>query len=205
MKVLTGLNPYGLWYHLGLHAAGTPRANPRPAGLRGYIALATELGARSIELWDGWLLSMPDEALDALRLELGGRGMVPIVSSGLAQAQMERLLEIVAARPHTATLRFTVLGYSAEKILTRWLYAGASLFTDTRARTAWNKHVGRAQALIEDFRNTPDGCVGLVRQCAHARCSRFFLQRGGRPAAFCPPPRRCRQAHHERRRARTNR
>lgn len=94
MKILTGLNPYGLSYHLGLHASGTPRANPMPAGLRGYIALATEFNARSIELWDGWLLSMPDRALEGLRQELGHLGVVPIISSGLAQAQMERLLEI---------------------------------------------------------------------------------------------------------------
>lgn len=97
MKILAGLNPYGLWYHLGLHASGTPRANPRPAGLRGYIALATEFEAQSIELWDGWLLSLSGGDLEALRLELADLGMVPIVSSGLAQAQMEKLFEIAAA------------------------------------------------------------------------------------------------------------
>ena len=42
-----GLNPYGLTYHLGLQGRGTPRANPQPAGLEGFIALATELGAQS--------------------------------------------------------------------------------------------------------------------------------------------------------------
>lgn len=97
MKLLTGLNPYGLSYHLGLHARGTPRANPRPAGRRGYIALATEFGAKSIELWDGWLLPMSAAELADLRDELGGLGMVPIVSSGLEHAQMERLLEIADA------------------------------------------------------------------------------------------------------------
>ena len=43
MKLRTGLNPYGLSYHLGLHARGTPRANPKAVGLEGFIALATEL------------------------------------------------------------------------------------------------------------------------------------------------------------------
>ncbi len=94
MKLLTGLNPYGLTYHLGLQARGTPRANPRPVGLRGYIALATEFGAKAIELWDGWLLPMNAAELSALREELETLGMVPIVSSGLEQARMERLLEI---------------------------------------------------------------------------------------------------------------
>ena len=35
-----GLNPYGLTYHLGLQGRGTPRANPKAAGLEGFIALA---------------------------------------------------------------------------------------------------------------------------------------------------------------------
>ena len=80
MKLLTGLNPYGLSYHLGMHARGTPRANPKPAGLGEYIALARELGARSIELWDGALLPMSATDLTALRDELRSLGMVPIVS-----------------------------------------------------------------------------------------------------------------------------
>lgn len=94
MKLITGLNPYGLSYHLGIHGRGTPRENPRPAGLRGYIALATELGARSLELWDGWLLPMSEGELAALRDELKRLGMVPIVSSGLEHGPIERLIEI---------------------------------------------------------------------------------------------------------------
>ena len=94
MNLLTGLNPYGISYHLGLHARGTPRANPNPAGLRGYIALATEFGAKSIELWDGALTAMSDTELVALRDELKGLGMVPIVSSGLERGPIERLIEI---------------------------------------------------------------------------------------------------------------
>ena len=94
MKVLIGLNPYGISYHLGLHASGTPRANPRPAGLRGFIRLATEFGARSIELWDGWLLPLSGDELVALRDELKGLGMLPVVSTGLQQAQIEPLVEI---------------------------------------------------------------------------------------------------------------
>lgn len=94
MKLLTGLNPYGISYHLGLHASGTARANPNPVGLRGFIELATELGARSIELWDGWLLSLSGDDLAALRDRLGSLGMVPVVSTGLQQAQTARLVEI---------------------------------------------------------------------------------------------------------------
>lgn len=78
-----GLNPYGLTYHLGLQARGTPRANPRPAGLEGFIALAIELGARVLEIWVPWLTELSDDAVIALRERLAGLGITPIVSGGL--------------------------------------------------------------------------------------------------------------------------
>ena len=78
-----GLNPYGLTYHLGLQGRGTPRANPRPAGLDGFIALATELGARVLEIWVPWLSELSDDAVIALRERLAGLGIAPIVSGGL--------------------------------------------------------------------------------------------------------------------------
>ncbi|TSE10888.1 sugar phosphate isomerase/epimerase [Mesorhizobium intechi] len=78
-----GLNPYGLTYHLGLQARGTPRANPEPAGLEGFIALATELGARVLEIWVPWLAELSDDAVIALRDRLAGLGITPIVSGGL--------------------------------------------------------------------------------------------------------------------------
>ena len=82
----TGLNPYGLTYHLGIQALGTPRANPTPAGLEGYIALATELGARTLEIWEGWTRELSDDDLRALGDRLRGLGMEPVGSSGLHHA-----------------------------------------------------------------------------------------------------------------------
>jgi sugar phosphate isomerase/epimerase len=79
----TGLNPYGLTYHLGIQAIGTPRANPNPAGLEGYIALATELGARTLEVWEGWTRELADADLQALGERLRGLGIEPVGSSGL--------------------------------------------------------------------------------------------------------------------------
>ena len=61
-----GLNPYGLSYTVGLQAAGTPRANPHPIGLSGFVALVRELGLRCIELDHRWLTPMPDAALAEL-------------------------------------------------------------------------------------------------------------------------------------------
>ena len=53
-----GLNPYGLTYHLGLQGAGGPRADPKGAGLEGFIAIASELGAKVLEIYDPWLRAL---------------------------------------------------------------------------------------------------------------------------------------------------
>lgn len=87
-----GLNPYGLAYHLGLQGAGGLRANPRGAGLEGFIAIAVELGARTIEIFDPWLRALGDDDLGALRDRLRKHGMTPVVSSGLMMGPFESAL-----------------------------------------------------------------------------------------------------------------
>jgi sugar phosphate isomerase/epimerase len=93
----TGLNPYGLTYHLGIQAAGTPRANPKAVGLEGYIALATELGAKTLELWEGWTGKMSDDELRGLGARLRDLGMEPIGSSGLQTADFPNSIRIANA------------------------------------------------------------------------------------------------------------
>ncbi|MDW6022581.1 sugar phosphate isomerase/epimerase family protein [Mesorhizobium sp. BAC0120] len=78
-----GLNPYGLTYFLGLQGRGTPRANPNGRGLEGFIELAEELGARTLEIAEAWLGPLSDAELLALRDRLHRLGMTPVVSSGL--------------------------------------------------------------------------------------------------------------------------
>jgi sugar phosphate isomerase/epimerase len=97
MKLRTGLNPYGLTYYLGLQARGTPRANPNPAGLEGFITLATELDARTIELWEGWLEPMDADALKALAARLQQLDMTPIISSGLLNIDIDLCLRAAKA------------------------------------------------------------------------------------------------------------
>jgi 3-oxoisoapionate decarboxylase len=87
-----GLNPYGLTYHLGLQGAGGPRANPKGTGLEGFIAIATELGAKVLEIYDPWLRALSDDELRALRDRLASLGMIPIVSSGLMMGPFESAL-----------------------------------------------------------------------------------------------------------------
>jgi 3-oxoisoapionate decarboxylase len=61
-----GLNPYGLAFTVGLQGLGTPRVNPAPIGLEGFIGIAREINARCIELDWRWLFPMRDEELRAL-------------------------------------------------------------------------------------------------------------------------------------------
>jgi len=78
-----GLNHYGLTYTLGLQGKGTPRANSKGTGLEGFIAIATELKATILEIFDPWLAALSDDELKALRDRLAKIGMTPIISSGL--------------------------------------------------------------------------------------------------------------------------
>ena len=84
-----GLNPYGLTYHLGLQAAGTPRANPAGRGLEGFIQLGGELGARTLEIAENWLAPLDGAGLRALKTRLDALGMTPVVSSGLQHCDFD--------------------------------------------------------------------------------------------------------------------
>ena len=83
MMFKTGLNPYGLTYYLGLQGKGGPRENPESAGLDGFIAIATEMKARTLEIFDPWLAAMSDKDLERLSERLRELGMIPVVSAGL--------------------------------------------------------------------------------------------------------------------------
>src|SRR5438552_2572373 len=89
-----GLNPYGLTYVLGLQGHGTPRANPAGGGLEGFIAIAGELGAKTLEIFEPWLATMSEVELRALRDRLAGLGMTPVVSSGLMIGPVERAIRV---------------------------------------------------------------------------------------------------------------
>ncbi len=73
-----GLNPYGLTCAIGIQGA-----NPKPLGLRGFVALAKELGSKCIELHNGHLDSLGLDELSHLGSELSAAGLEPIVSSSI--------------------------------------------------------------------------------------------------------------------------
>jgi sugar phosphate isomerase/epimerase len=78
-----GLNPYGLTWTLGLQGRGTSRANPQGRGLDGFLAIAGDLGARVVEIFDPWLQEMSDDEVRRLRDRLRAADMTPVASAGL--------------------------------------------------------------------------------------------------------------------------
>jgi 3-oxoisoapionate decarboxylase len=92
-----GLNPYGLTFHLGLQGAGGPRANPRGAGLEGFITICKELRAGATEIFDPWLRAMSDKELSELKGRLEDLQMTPIVSWGLMMGPFESALRSARA------------------------------------------------------------------------------------------------------------
>jgi sugar phosphate isomerase/epimerase len=94
VKLRMGLNPYGLTYTLGLQGRGTPRANPRATGLAGFLSLAVELDARVVELWDGWLA---EADLGALRAQVEQRDILPVISSGLHNGDIDACIRYARA------------------------------------------------------------------------------------------------------------
>jgi sugar phosphate isomerase/epimerase len=91
-----------LTYHLGLQAAGTPRANPNSKGLEGFIALAEELAGKTLEIWENWLKPMGEAELSVLKARLQQLGMTPVISSGLQHGDFDACLR--AARGLDAPL-----------------------------------------------------------------------------------------------------
>jgi sugar phosphate isomerase/epimerase len=89
-----GLNPYGLAYALGIHAAGTPRANPRPMTLDQYVALARDLGMGGIELHAEDLFALPDDRLRELRGRFDEYGWWVVLARPLMIGQWERTIEV---------------------------------------------------------------------------------------------------------------
>lgn len=86
-----GLNPYGLTYTLGLQGMGTPRANPRAVGLEGFLRIARDTGARTLELDLRWLTTTPREALQRLASGTKEAGMTVICSTWLQHTPGETL------------------------------------------------------------------------------------------------------------------
>jgi 3-oxoisoapionate decarboxylase len=193
-----GLNPYGLTYHLGLQGAGGPRANPKSAGLEGFIAIATELGAKVLEIYDPWLRAMSEDEIRALRDRLGDLGMTPIVSSGLTMGPFEsalrsaRLLNAKVIR-HGLT---TVLCGDRHALGDKW----KELVAEVRAALADRGPRAADEGRVLAIENHQDfGSDELAEFCETTRGVGICLDTGNTfPVAEAPLDFVCRVASHVR-------
>jgi sugar phosphate isomerase/epimerase len=142
-----GLNPYGLSYAVGLQGLGTPRANPEPLGLDGFIALVRDLNLPCIELDWRWVAPLVDADLARLREAL--QGMVPIYSYWLAQHAGETLTDPVR--------RAKAIGSSVLRLHLTPVLEGARASWGAR----WTEMVAHARCTLkQDVANASD--AGLV-------------------------------------------
>jgi 3-oxoisoapionate decarboxylase len=132
----TGLNPYGLTYHLGLQGLGTPRANPNGRGLEGFIEIGVELKARTLEIHNAWLERFGAEELRGLGERLMALGMEPVISLGPPLEGVDSALR-AAVGIGAATVR---LGLSP-------VLCGAR----AEQGEAWNAMIEHARATLREF------------------------------------------------------
>jgi sugar phosphate isomerase/epimerase len=129
-----GLNPYGLAFTVGLQGHGTPRGNPDPIGLEGFIALVEALDLPTIELDWRWLSMVDDEGLRRLRDRTAGRALV--YSHWLAQEPGETLADPIR--------RAAALGAGILRLHLTPVLEGA------RARCPrWSQMLAHARATLE--------------------------------------------------------
>lgn len=81
-KLKTGLNPYGVPYHLGLLGHGSDRQNPDGKGLPGLLELASSINASALEIFNPWIQNLDDAGLHELKSWLSDNGVTPIISGG---------------------------------------------------------------------------------------------------------------------------
>lgn len=134
MTFRIGLNPYGLAYTVGLQAMGTARANPRPLGLDGFVAIARERGASCIELDWRWLTALADADLVRLRESLAG--VVVVYSHWLSQEPGETLRDPVS--------RASALGAAILRIHLTPVLEGARAAWGAR----WNAMLAHARSTL---------------------------------------------------------
>lgn len=113
-----GLNPYGTTYHLGLQGQGTPRQNAKGRGLDAFLELVDGMGARSVEIADGWISGRSEDELRALRDRLAESDIEPVISGSLITESTEsmfRSARLLGAKKIRFVLTRILCGDRAER------------------------------------------------------------------------------------------
>ena len=88
-----GINPYGMAYSAGLFGAGTPRANPRAMGLKGFLDLADLIGAAGVEVPIALLRDVAASDTERMRERLHSGGRYAILMHGISWGDPDSALK----------------------------------------------------------------------------------------------------------------
>ncbi|MFN0191636.1 MAG: sugar phosphate isomerase/epimerase family protein [Aestuariivirga sp.] len=164
MKLDVGLNPYGLAYHLGLQGKGTPRVNPYGKGLEGFIAIAAELDAKVLEIFEPWLAELSDGQLIDLRKRLADLSMTPVVSAGLNMGTLKSAFR--SARLLDAKVIRVGLSSVLEGSRSAWGEKWKGVLKEVHDRLSQYTPVARDEGRIMAIENHQDfGSEELVSFC----------------------------------------
>ncbi|HLX60149.1 MAG TPA: sugar phosphate isomerase/epimerase [Planctomycetota bacterium] len=89
-----GLNPYGIAYWVGLFAAGTPRANPNPLGLNGFLDLVEKLELAGVEIPVALLKNLSPEESHRAWERIHSNGKYAILMHGIPWGDLDGSLEV---------------------------------------------------------------------------------------------------------------
>lgn len=166
-RLTVGLNPYGLTYNLGLQGVGTDRANPAATGLDGFIGIAGEVGAKSLEIHDPWLTELGRAGRLDLADQLRGLGLLPIVSAALVEG-----VDVIVENAVDLGARTVRLGLSPVLCGDRNAFGAArwaQLIGEIRAALARIAPLAAAAGITVAIENHQDfGSAELVDFCEEA-------------------------------------
>ncbi|MEI6232811.1 MAG: TIM barrel protein [Planctomycetota bacterium] len=91
---LVGLNPYGIAFSVGLFGADSPRANPRPLGLNGFLDLAESVGAAGVEIPVALLKDVSDAEVNRVCARLHEKGKYAILMHGISWPDLNGSLAV---------------------------------------------------------------------------------------------------------------
>ena len=137
-----GLNPYGIAYSVGLFGADSPRANPHPLGLNGFLDLADSIGAVGVEIPVFLLKNVSDADVDRVCARLHANGKYAILMHGIPWGDLDGSLRVAE--------RF---GFPLVRLhLTALLCGDRAKFG-----TEWTRIMGDARAQLKAFAHKAAG------------------------------------------------
>ena len=186
-----GINPYGISFAVGSQGASSPRANPKPLGLDGFLKLVEDLGVKGIEIPPAMINKLDEAALAKLRERIGNNKWWVVVSAGPPLGDVNELIKYCRALGATtirvATTTF-LAGARAEKLpafreaaatAKKSLAEAAKRTAECNLSIAIENHQDFCSSEIVELCEQSGPNVGVTLDCGNP------LAVGEDPLAFC--------------------